>query len=215
MRAAEGESIKTIARRLAVSPSTVSRWVRDIDLLPSQEAALAARDPSTGGRRAGHRQQQAFARDQRRRWQDEGRARAREGDALHRTGCMLHWAEGSKDRCRVIFCNSDVDMMRLFLRFLRESYGVADQRLTFTTNCFLGNGLSLAQIERFWLDALGLPDSCLRKSTVNRPSSASRRRGRVLLHGTARLTLHSTQVAQSIYGAIQEYAGFDRPEWLD
>jgi hypothetical protein len=23
-----------------------------------------------------------------------------------------------------------------------------------------------------------------------------------------------TEVAHSIYGAIQEYAGFDRPEWL-
>jgi hypothetical protein len=24
-----------------------------------------------------------------------------------------------------------------------------------------------------------------------------------------------TAVVQSIYGAIQEYAGFDRPQWLD
>jgi hypothetical protein len=25
----------------------------------------------------------------------------------------------------------------------------------------------------------------------------------------------SSQVVQHIYGAIQEYGGFDRPEWLD
>jgi hypothetical protein len=32
--------------------------------------------------------------------------------------------------------------------------------------------------------------------------------------GTARLILHSTFVVQSIYGAIQEYGGFDEPAWL-
>jgi hypothetical protein len=37
----------------------------------------------------------------------------------------------------------------------------------------------------------------------------------VLVYGTARLCVHSTFLVQSIYGAIQEYAGFDRPEWLD
>ena len=25
----------------------------------------------------------------------------------------------------------------------------------------------------------------------------------------------STEIAQTIYGSIQELAGFDRPEWLD
>jgi hypothetical protein len=27
--------------------------------------------------------------------------------------------------------------------------------------------------------------------------------------------VYRTSVVQSIYGAIQEYAGFDRPAWLD
>ena len=128
---------------------------------------------------------------------------------------MLHWAEGSKKRNTVCFVNSDVDMMRLFARFLRECYDAQDEALRFSVNCFLNNGLSLDEIEAFWLTALELPESSLRKATVNRPSSASRRTGRTLLYGTGRLVLHSTAVAQSIYGAIQEYGGFDRPEWLD
>ena len=42
------------------------------------------------------------------------------------------------------------------------------------------------------------------------------RRGHVLPYGTGRvLVVHSTFIVQSIYGAIQEYAGIDRPEWLD
>jgi hypothetical protein len=56
----------------------------------------------------------------------------------------------------------------------------------------------------------------LRKAAVNRSSSASqRKRGHVLPYGTGRVTVCSTFIVQSIYGAIQEYAGIDRPEWLD
>ena len=88
--------------------------------------------------------------------------------------------------------------------------------MTFSVNCFLGNGLSLSEIERWWLARLALPPPCLRKAAVNRPSSASQgKRGNVLPYGTGRLSVHSTDVIQSIYGAIQEYAGIDRPEWLD
>jgi hypothetical protein len=36
-----------------------------------------------------------------------------------------------------------------------------------------------------------------------------------LVYGTAQLRVGSTWILQSIYGAIQEYAGCDRDEWLD
>jgi hypothetical protein len=32
--------------------------------------------------------------------------------------------------------------------------------------------------------------------------------------GTCRIAVHDTQLVQHIYGAIQEYAGFERGEWL-
>jgi len=38
---------------------------------------------------------------------------------------MLYWAEGSKQRNRLTFANSDVEMVRFFSRFLRECLGVA------------------------------------------------------------------------------------------
>jgi hypothetical protein len=36
-----------------------------------------------------------------------------------------------------------------------------------------------------------------------------------LPYGTCRVVVHDTALVQSIYGAIQEYVGFERPEWLD
>ena len=35
-----------------------------------------------------------------------------------------------------------------------------------------------------------------------------------LPYGTCRLRVFDTSIVQGIYGAIQEYAGFDREEWL-
>jgi hypothetical protein len=106
-------------------------------------------------------------------------------------------------------------MHRLFLRFLRECYALADAQITPRINCHLNNGLSLAEIEAWWLGELGLPPTCLRGASVNRASSASRWPRNVLVYGTACLGVHSTFLVQSIYGAIQEYGGFERPEWLD
>ena len=149
------------------------------------------------------------------RYQAEGREHARRGDALHLAGCMLFWAEGSKARNRIAFTNSDADMLVLFLRFLRQSYKVQDSEISFYCTCFLNNGLSIAQIESWWLKRLALPRCSLRPSIVNRPSSAGSGKHRTLLHGTGRIDVHSTELAQNIYGAIQEYAAIERPGWLD
>jgi hypothetical protein len=83
-------------------------------------------------------------------------------------------------------------------------------------NCHITGDGNAEEITRWWLRRLALPDDCARAPTVNPPSVASRRRrGHVLPHGTARIAVYSTFIVQSIYGAIQEYAGMSRPEWLD
>jgi hypothetical protein len=131
-------------------------------------------------------------------------------------GCLLYWAEGAKKRNTVAFTNSDPEMMKLFVRFVRACYEVEDERMALTINCYVTNGLSAGAIVSWWLRELRLPHGCARKSIVNRVSSASRsRRGHVLPYGTARVVIHSVFVVQSIFGAIQEYAGFARPAWLD
>lgn len=73
-----------------------------------------------------------------------------------------------------------------------------------------------SEMEQFWLGVLDLPASSLRKSTVNVHSKYSQKKRRNMLpYGTGSVTVHRTQVVQTIFGAIQEYGGFERPEWLD
>ena len=129
---------------------------------------------------------------------------------------MLYWAEGTKSRNSVLFTNSDADMLELFLCFLRRCYGVVDERIALSVNCFAPDARAGEEVVAWWLRRLGLPVGCARASTLNCASRASLgRRGHVLPHGTARLAVYSTFIVQSIYGAIQEYVGVARPEWLD
>jgi hypothetical protein len=215
MRRDEGRSIKEIAGLLGVSPSSVSRWVADITLSPGFLEALRQRNPAVNGRLNGLRGQCATRRGARLEAQAHGREMARAPTRLHLAGCMLYWAEGSKDRNAAKLTNSDPDLLALFVRFLRECYRVSPQRILLTVNCHLNNGLSLEEIETWWLERLGLPQVSLRAATVNTASQASRWRRNVLVYGTARVSVNSTAIVQSIYGAIQEYAGIQRPEWVD
>jgi hypothetical protein len=197
-----------------VSRSSISLWVRDVPLTPKQRSALVARI-RLGPMRAGMISA-ARARERRAEFHARGRARARTGSALYAAGCMLYWAEGGKRRNSVLLTNADPQVLAFFARFLREEFGVADEAMSVYCNLFADHVARQREIEQFWLDTLELPPTALRKSIVNVYSKYSqKKRDNKLPYGTCRLVVHSTEIVQTIYGSIQEYGGFDRPEWLD
>jgi len=212
LRREEGRSVKELAALLGVSRSSISLWVRDIELTTEQRNALRRR---MGGRIDGSRANAAIGLERRRRAQARGRERARRGELLHAVGCMLFWAEGSRERNAVQFVNSDPEMIRLFVHFLRSCYAVPDTKIAVTCNLFADHEARQRGIEDFWLSLVGVPRSRLRKSTVNHYSKYSQKKRRNKLpYGTCRITVCDTALVQSLYGAIQEYAGFEREEWL-
>ncbi len=216
MRREEGRSIKEIARLLRVSTSSVSHWVRDIELSDAQHAALQARNGLHERQCLAHAAMAAKARARRSAAQQEGRRRARILNHRYIGGCMLYWAEGSRSRNKIVFTNSDPAMARFFVEFIRGFFDINSERLRVTCNLFADHRARQREIEDFWLSTVGLPRSCLCKSTVNRYSRYSqKKRKNKLPYGTCRIVVHSTEIAQTIYGSIQEFAGFDRPDWLD
>jgi transposase-like protein len=216
LRREQGQSIKEIARAVGVSTSSVSLWVRDIELTDDQVEALRLRNPRLNGQMIGARVRSARARSERARAQGEGRAAARRGDPQHAAGCMLFWAEGSRHRNVVHFTNSDPMMMRVFSEFLRRFFDPPLQRVRVWCNLHADHERRQREIEDYWVQTVGVPRGCLIRSTVNVHSRVTqRKRTNMLPYGTCRLTVHSTAIVQHLYGAIQEYGGFDRPAWLD
>lgn len=215
-----GRPYKRIAADLGVSPSTVYLWTSDIELTPEQ---IERNRTGPGGpwnpREVAKRAYSWRKRCRNRRLlaQRAGRARTLEGDPLHLAGCMLYWAEGSKARNTLQFANSELAMLALFKHFLVECFEVGPDRFTVSLNVYLNNGLTIDEVERYWLDGLELPRECCRKHILNHtPTSSSGLRKHKLPYGVCSLTvLRSTEIVQHIHGAIQEYGGFDEARWLD
>lgn len=158
----------------------------------------------------------AAARERHRAYQEEGRQLARERDASYAADCMLYWAEGDKSRNSVRITNSDPELVLSFATFLRQQFEVPSDRMNIHCYLFADHLEHQCKVEQFWLSRLALPSSSLRKSVVNVYSKYSlKKRANKLPYGTCKLVVHSTQIVQTIYGSIQEYGGFDRPEWLD
>ncbi len=107
-------------------------------------------------------------------------------------------------------------MLVFFLAFLRRFFSVRDADVRIQCNLHADRDEDVKRTEDFWLRTLQLPRDALSKSIVNSVSRSSLgKRTNMLPYGTCRLTVHSTALVQHLYGAIQEYGGFDRPAWLD
>jgi hypothetical protein len=211
----QGMSINKIAKKLGISLSSASTWCRDIPLTEEQEEALRFSNERYEAQAKGAKANVEIHREKRRLYQAEGRQKAREGDALHLAGCMLYWAEGAKSRHELLFVNSDADMLVIFIKFLRESMNIPDEKLKLRINCYLNNGLTQYEIEQYWLDILAVPREQLRQTIINDQPKSSQQKGRKLRYGVCVIAVSNVRFIQHIYGAIQEYSGIDKPEWLD
>jgi hypothetical protein len=188
--------------------------VRDIQLSEAQLAALEYRHHNHANQRNGSRAVSAKYRELRRKYQEEGRIKAREGDPLHMAGCMLYWGEGSKPNHGLELANSDLDLIRFYVKFLHESLAVQSEEISVRIYCYTNNGLTVRKIEDYWLSTLSLPRECLKKAITDMQPRSSDQKGRILKYGVCRVTVYRTRLLHHVLGAIQEYIGIDKPEWL-
>lgn len=113
----EGKSLNDICDMVGASKSSVSAWVRDVELSEEMKSSLLKRRNrgSGAGYAAGRLVWSSLCAEKREKWREEGRQAARKKDLTHAMGCMLYWAEGNKDRSSLGIANSDAKMLRSFV----------------------------------------------------------------------------------------------------
>src|SRR3982750_2023072 len=129
-----GWSIGEIERAVGVSRSSISGWVRNMELTPEAQKRLLQRaglGPTNSARRSSER-----ARGVRLGYQDEGRHLVRVRGMSYAAGCMLYWAEGDKCRNAVRIANSDPEVLVVFVEFLRRHFEVGPEKVTIACNLF-------------------------------------------------------------------------------
>lgn len=203
----QGVSVRQIAKQLKIAKSSASVWVRDVSITNEQHAVL----------KEGQRKAIAEARSERfykRRldYQEIGRKKINCGDSLYIAGCMLYWAEGSKKRNSIIFTNTDVSMLKLFMRFLREKLDVLDEDITLDLQYYEDAGVSLEDIKQFWMKELNMDIDSFRTCMSIKGKGTKKT---IHKHGICRLMVHQTKKAQEIYGAIQQFGEFKNNDWLN
>ncbi|MGW2709134.1 hypothetical protein ACWC4J_09085 [Streptomyces sp. NPDC001356] len=170
----QGWTYDQIQVELGCSKSSISLWVRD---LPRPER----RPPSEQVKRAA-----------RQRWQrqlalrEEDRQRAKAAAAsqigalsereLFLAGVGLYWAEGAKAKPgsyrRVIFVNSDPNMIRVFLAWL-DLVGVERDRLRFSVN--IHESADVGASEAYWAKQVDIAPEALLKTSLKKHNPKTKR----------------------------------------
>ncbi len=162
-----GRTYDEIVAELGVAKSSVSLWVRDLPKPPRrvrEHCRMMAEvrwAPIRKARDLERQETQDTARG------EIGRLSDRE---LFLIGVGLYWAEGSKRKAhrpseRVIFVNSDPDMISLYLAWL-HLLGVDDSRLRF--HVMVHESADVEKIERFWAGHVGNNVGVFGKTTLKK-----------------------------------------------
>jgi len=88
-----------------------------------------------------------------------------EDERLKMAGVFLYWAEGAKvngRNCGVDFANSNPEMIKVFVKFLRRICGIDEKRLRLFLYCY--SDQDIENIKNYWYSLTNIP-----KNQFSRP----------------------------------------------
>lgn len=150
----KGESIKSIAKKIGVSTSTVSLWCKDIKLTKEQITQLEknARDPYYGRRLAYSLKQQTDRKTKEKeilRTSKELIGNLSKRDLLI-AGAALYWAEGFKKDNMVGFANTDPEMIKFFLNWVLNCLEVSPELIKLRVGINEHHKYRESDIQEYW-----------------------------------------------------------------
>lgn len=162
-----GWSYGEILKTLPVSKGSLSLWLRGIPLTQRQRAAIHRRARNTG---PGTAASQAAYRRRRESLEKEAATRFARLDldrsSLAFVGAALYWAEGTK-RKAMVFTNSDPEMIRLYMRWLRTVLRVSEDCIQCTVAVHLNNGLSYDEVQEHWVGVTDVSNTAFGRPMIN------------------------------------------------
>jgi len=194
-----GKSYSEIRKKIRVSKSTLTAWLRDIELSPNQKKRLFITLRQQNGYR--------LARSKRNnKIEETGKmiAEAKNqvplllGDPLFISGLMLYWAEGDKsdERESVKFSNSDSRMIAFMMRWFREICEVKEKR--FRVALHIHKLHCRSKIEKYWSKVTHIHKNQFHKTQI-KPTSLRQRRNK-LYDGTCAIIINDRNLFRKIKG---------------
>jgi len=204
-----GMSYGQILKKLDInSKGTLSNWFKNLKLSPTVQKRL-----ENNIKLATERGLFIFNKERTRRIVMENKKARVEGQKqikvltkreLMLVGASLYWGEGTKSENRkangIAFANSNPDMIILFMKFIRDVFGVEEKRIR--AGIHLYPGMNVEKIKKYWSDITYIPIEKLHVvKTVSRSSKGIRKWNR-LPHGTIVIVVNGRQLYHQIMGMI-------------
>lgn len=203
----KGESIREIAKQLSVSKGSASLWCRDIILSKSQVEKLLTRE-NVGGAIGRMKAWEWHREEKRRRFArlhkiGYGEVRVSNNNDLFLLGLAIYWSEGSKNDGRVLLTNSDPYMIRLYVRWLKECFGILPSQITCRVTINELHSDRREEIEKYWGEVVNLPLTQFTKTTTIHSKWTKLYENRKTYYGV--LAVHvqkSTDLSYRVMGSI-------------
>lgn len=171
LRTKEAMSYTAIRKRIGVSKSTLSYWLKEFPL--NAERILELREQGWKRGEAGREQYRTTMRAKR-------EARAQEFYQMQRTklghpaskawfmvGLMLYAAEGDKKHdARIALANTDPQIIKFFIAWLNEFLEISKSRIRIQLHLY--ENMDIDKERGFWKNELALTDSHLYKPQIRK-----------------------------------------------
>jgi len=149
-----GRSYSEILKEVPVAKSTLSLWLRSVGLAKRQKQRLTEKRLAALLRGAQVKRNHRLAVTK----EIKNKAKSEVGKLSNRElwliGVALYWAEGSKERVKssnIQFGNSDPQMIKLFLRWLRKVCKVPKKDITFEVYLHKTAAKRKREVQNYWV----------------------------------------------------------------
>jgi len=190
-----GKSYGEILKKVKVSKSTLSLWLRDIELTSEQKAELRGRQKSRyEGAKANQRKR--IERTKKIIGESKKEAKLFLKNPLFLMGLMLYWAEGSKRGEQINFSNSDPRMIKFMTGWFRKICKVPERK--FRIKLYIHSLHCRKDIEKYWSELTNIPLDQFQKTQI-KPTSL-RHRKHSLYNGTCAIRISNKDLFRRIKG---------------
>ena len=210
----EGKTYGEILEVIPVAKSTLSLWLQGVGLAKKQFQTLTDKKRASqlrgGAARKNIRLAESgviFSKSE----AEIGKLSKRE---LFLIGVALYWAEGAKAKeyrpsVGIDFANSDPDMVRIFVAWLKRCFDLKPSDFMLTIHLHDNHRDKMPAVEKYWLVTTGLPASCLTKPIYKTHNPKTKRKNTgdaymgLIAVSVRRSTNMNRRVQGWIYGIIK------------
>ena len=195
----KGKSYKEIRKKISVSKSTLSIWLRDIKLTPRQEKRIYIDLRQKNAYRLAKANQMKrikITKEIIKKAQKETFLFFK--NPLFLAGLMLYWAEGDKsdESEGVKFSNSDPEMIKFMMMWFRKICNVLEKK--FRIALHIHELHCRKNIENYWSKLTNIPRNQFHKTQI-KPTSLGQRKN-ILYNGTCAIVINDKNLFRRIKG---------------